>query len=170
MSDMRIRPGHNLGPLLALGLFLTSCLVYNFYHPRRFSGQILVQNANESLVMVMVAMAQVLPGLVSGLDLSAGAVMTMVITLANHMPVGSPRQILRAHERRLRAGRDSRLRRCRRRAMAAADRLGPGAGHLTRFDRAFDLAALSPMGDVYLIPAITAVVIYGTNILGGQDP
>ena len=54
--------------------------------------------------------------------------------------------------------------------MAAADRLGPGAGHLTRFDRAFDLAALSPMGDVYLIPAITAVVIYGTNILGGQDP
>ena len=94
MSDLRIRLGHNLGPLLALALFLVFYLVYNFYHPRGFSGQILVQNANESFVLVMVAMAQTLPALIGGLDLSVGAVMTMVNTLASHLMVGSPLQVL----------------------------------------------------------------------------
>ena len=94
MNDLRIRLGHNLGPLLALALFLVFYLVYNLNHPRGFSGQILVQNANESFVLVMVAMAQTLPALVGGLDLSVGAVMTMVNTLASHLMVGSPLQVL----------------------------------------------------------------------------
>jgi ribose transport system permease protein len=94
MNDLRIRLGHNLGPLLALGLFVVFYLIYNFYHPRGFSGQILVQNANESFVLVMVAMAQTLPALVGGLDLSVGATMTMVNTLASYLLVGSPLQIL----------------------------------------------------------------------------
>ena len=94
MSDLRIRLGHNLGPLLALALFLVFYLVYNAYHPRGFSGQLLVQNANESFVLVMVAMAQTLPALVGGLDLSVGATMTMVNTLASYLLVGSPLQII----------------------------------------------------------------------------
>jgi ribose transport system permease protein len=93
MNDLRIRLGHNLGPLLALGLFLVFYLIYNVYHPRGFSGQILVQNANESFVLVMVAMAQTLPALVGGLDLSVGATMTMVNTLASYLLVGSPVQV-----------------------------------------------------------------------------
>lgn len=94
MSDLRIRLGHNLGPLLALALFLVFYLVYNAYHPRGFSGQLLVQNANESFVLVMVAMAQTLPALVGGLDLSVGATMTMVNTFASYLLVGSPWQIV----------------------------------------------------------------------------
>ena len=94
MNDLRIRLGHNLGPLLALGLFLVFYLIYNYYHPRGFSGQLLVQNANESFVLVMVAMAQTLPALVGGLDLSVGATMTMVNTLASYLLVGSPLQIV----------------------------------------------------------------------------
>jgi ribose transport system permease protein len=93
MNDLRIRLGHNLGPLLALGLFLVFYLIYNAYHPRGFSGQILVQNANESFVLVMVGMAQTLPALIGGLDLSVGATMTMVNTLASYLLVGSPLQI-----------------------------------------------------------------------------
>jgi ribose transport system permease protein len=94
MNDLRLRLGQNLGPLLALGLFLVFYLIYNSYHPRGFSGQLLVQNANESFVLVMVAMAQTLPALVGGLDLSVGAVMTMVNTLASYLLVGSPWQIV----------------------------------------------------------------------------
>jgi ribose transport system permease protein len=94
MSDLRIRLGHNLGPLLALALFLLFYLVYNAYHPRGFSGQLLVQNANESFVLVMVGMAQTLPALIGGLDLSVGATMTMVNTFASYLLVGSPWQIV----------------------------------------------------------------------------
>jgi ribose transport system permease protein len=94
MNDFRLRLGQNLGPILAFGLFLVFYLTYNFYHPRGFSGQILVQNANESFVLVMVAMAQTLPALVGGLDLSVGATMTMVNTLASYLRVGSPLQII----------------------------------------------------------------------------
>jgi ribose transport system permease protein len=94
MNDLRIRLGHNLGPLLALGLFLVFYLIYNTYHPRGFSGQLLVQNANESFVLVMVAMAQTLPALVGGLDLSVGATMTMVNTVGSYLLVGSPLQIV----------------------------------------------------------------------------
>lgn len=94
MNDLRIRLGQNLGPLLALGLFLAFYLIYNANHPRGFTSQILVQNVNESFVLVMVAMAQTVPVLAGGLDLSVGAVMTMVNTLASHLLVGSPWQIM----------------------------------------------------------------------------
>ena len=94
MSDLRIRLGQNLGLILAIGLFLLFYLIYNFNHPRGFSSQILIQNANESFVLVMVGMAQTVPALIGGLDLSVGAVMTMVNTLASYLLVGSPLQIL----------------------------------------------------------------------------
>lgn len=94
MSDLRIRLGQNLGLILAIGLFLLFYLIYNFNHPRGFSSQILIQNANESFVLVMVGMAQTLPALIGGLDLSVGAVMTMVNTLASYLLVGSPLQIM----------------------------------------------------------------------------
>lgn len=94
MSDLRIRLSQNLGPLLALALFLLFYLVYNAYHPRGFSAAILGQNANESFVLVLVGMAQTLPALIGGLDLSVGANMTMVNTLASYLLVGSPWQIV----------------------------------------------------------------------------
>ncbi len=50
----------------------------------------LIQNANESLALVMVAMAQTAPVLAGGLDLSVGAVMTLVNCIASHLLVGSP--------------------------------------------------------------------------------
>jgi len=94
LSDLRIRLVQSLGLILAIGLFLLFYLIYNFNHPRGFSSQILIQNANESFVLVMVGMAQTVPALVGGLDLSVGAVMTMINTLASYLLVGWPLQIL----------------------------------------------------------------------------
>jgi ribose transport system permease protein len=94
MSELRIRLGQNLGLLLAVLLFLTFYLVYNSLHPRGFSTTVLVQNANESFVIVAVAMAQTVPVLTGGLDLSVGAIMTLVNCVASVVVNGSPLQIV----------------------------------------------------------------------------
>ncbi|MEO1020604.1 MAG: ABC transporter permease [Pseudomonadota bacterium] len=94
MSDLRLRLGQNLGLLLAIGLFLLFYAFYNFNHPRGFSPQVLNQNANEAFALIMVGMAQTVPALMGGLDLSVGAVMTMVNCAASYLLVGSPLQIV----------------------------------------------------------------------------
>jgi ribose transport system permease protein len=88
VSDLRLRLSQNLGPLLALGLFVLFYGVYNAYHPKGFTTTVLIQNANESLALVLAAMAQTIPILAGGLDLSVGAVMTLTNCLASHLVVG----------------------------------------------------------------------------------
>ncbi|HMR29569.1 MAG TPA: ABC transporter permease [Geminicoccaceae bacterium] len=94
MKDLRLRLTQNLGLLLAIGLFLLFWLTYNFNHPKGFSTVVLVQNANEAFVLAMVAMAQTVPVLMGGLDLSVGAVMTLVNCLASVLVNGSGGHIL----------------------------------------------------------------------------
>lgn len=93
-GDLVLQLRRNLGVFLAIGLFVVFYGIYNAYHPRGFTPQILVQNANESFVLVMVAMAQTVPVLLGGLDLSVGAVMTMVNCLASHLLSGSPAAVV----------------------------------------------------------------------------
>lgn len=80
-----------LGALLLLTL---SYLLYNALHPRGFSSAVLIQNANESLAIAFVAMAQTLPVLTGGLDLSVGAVMTLTNCIASELLHGSPLEIV----------------------------------------------------------------------------
>jgi ribose transport system permease protein len=93
MSDLRLRLAQNRGLLLAIGLFVVFWGVYNLNHPKGFSTAVLIQNSNEAFVLVMVAMAQTVPVLIGGLDLSVGAVMTLVNCLASVLVNGSPAQI-----------------------------------------------------------------------------
>lgn len=76
--------------LLLIALFL----LYNVLHPRGFSSAVLIQNANESVAIVFVAMAQTIPVLLGGLDLSVGAVMTLSACIASVLVNGSPLQII----------------------------------------------------------------------------
>ena len=73
MNRLTAVVGRNLGLSLAVLLFLFFYGVYNFLHPRGFTAAVLIQNSNESLALVMVAMAQTVPVLAGGLDLSVGA-------------------------------------------------------------------------------------------------
>lgn len=93
MRDLRLRLSQNLGLLLAIGLFVLVYGLYTALHPRGGSAQVIVQNANEAFVLVMVGMAQTVPVLTGGLDLSVGAVMTLVNCLASIVIAGSPLQI-----------------------------------------------------------------------------
>jgi ribose transport system permease protein len=81
--------------------FVGACLLlaviwlgYNFLHPRGFSAAVLVQNANESVAIGFVAMAQTAPVLLGGLDLSVGAVMTLTSCIASELVSGSTTQIV----------------------------------------------------------------------------
>jgi ribose transport system permease protein len=82
--------GRNLGLVLALLLFVIFYGVYNALHPKGFSGAVLIQNSNESFALIMAAMAQTVPVLAGGLDLSVGAVMTLVNCVASHVLSGPP--------------------------------------------------------------------------------
>lgn len=94
MSDLRLKLGQNLGLLLAVLLFVVFWGVYNSLHPKGFTTDVLVQNANESFVIVAVAMAQTVPVLAGGLDLSVGSIMTLVNCVASTVVNGSGAQML----------------------------------------------------------------------------
>jgi ribose transport system permease protein len=79
----------NRGFAGALFLFAALFLIYNLLHPRGFSSAVFVQNANESVAIAFVAMAQTVPVLMRGLDLSVGAVMTLSACVASYLLAGS---------------------------------------------------------------------------------
>ncbi len=84
----------NVGFATALVLLTALYLSYNMLHPRGFSSAVAIQNANETTALVFVAMAQTVPVLLGGLDLSVGAVMTLTNCIASELVHGSPGQIL----------------------------------------------------------------------------
>jgi ribose transport system permease protein len=79
----------NRGFAGALLLFVAMYVIYNFLHTRGFSSAVLVQNSNEVVAIAFVAMAQTVPVLMRGLDLSVGAVMTLSACVASVLLNGS---------------------------------------------------------------------------------
>jgi ribose transport system permease protein len=93
-SNIAIGLRQNAGLVGAIVLFTVLWVFYNLNHPKGFSQQVVVQNINEAFSLVMVAMAQTVPVLTGGLDLSVGAIMTLVNCVASHVVAGSPFQII----------------------------------------------------------------------------
>ncbi|WP_438040302.1 ABC transporter permease [Sorangium sp. So ce128] len=89
MNDWKLRLRQNQGLLVAVGLCILFYGLYSLSHPKGFSAPLLGQNANESFVLVAAAMAQTIPVLTGGLDLSVGAVITLVNCVASHVLAGS---------------------------------------------------------------------------------
>jgi ribose transport system permease protein len=87
--DAGIRLRQNAGFAGSIVLFCLLYLAYNLAHPKGFSTPVLVQNADEAFSLALLAMAQTVPVLLGGLDLSVGAVMTLVNCLASHLVIGS---------------------------------------------------------------------------------
>src|SRR3954452_12221684 len=89
LDDLAIRIRQNIGLVTAILLFCALYIFYNAAHPRGFSPAVLVQNGDEIFALAMLAMAQTVPVLMSGLDLSVGAVMTMVGCFASYLLTGA---------------------------------------------------------------------------------
>ncbi len=98
MSDLiksvKINVSQNRGFYGALLGLIVLYVVYNFMHPRGFSTPVLVQNANETVVIAFIAIAQTIPVLIGGLDLSVGAVMTLTACIASELVNGSPAHMI----------------------------------------------------------------------------
>ena len=88
-SDFAIRVRQNFGFLTAVVLFCIVYVLYHVAHPKGFSSAVLIQNSNEVFTLAMVAMAQTVPVLMAGLDLSVGALMTMVDCFASYLLIGA---------------------------------------------------------------------------------
>ncbi len=88
-SNLAIRLRQNFAFLTALALFAVIFVLYQLAHPRGFSSAVLVQNGDEVFTLAMVAMAQTVPVLAAGLDLSVGALMTMVDCFASYLLSGA---------------------------------------------------------------------------------
>jgi ribose transport system permease protein len=89
LDDLAIRLRRNVGFVTAILLFCVFYLFYNLAHPKGFSSAVLVQNGDEIFALAMQAMAQTVPVLMAGLDLSVGAVMTLVGCFASYLLAGT---------------------------------------------------------------------------------
>jgi len=78
------------GPLAAAALFVAMFALFVAKHPAGPSGNVINTAANKGVLLALVAMAQTLPVLTSGLDLSVGSMFVMTNCLASTVLTGSP--------------------------------------------------------------------------------
>jgi ribose transport system permease protein len=80
------------GLFLAIGLFLLMFTLFITHHPAGFSSNVINTAANKGALLAFVAMAQTIPVLTAGLDLSVGMVFVLTNCLASNLVAGSPSQ------------------------------------------------------------------------------
>ncbi len=89
-SDWHFYIGAQRRILFAVALFLVMFTLYVTKHPGGFSARILNTAANKGVLLALVAMAQTIPILTAGLDLSVGMVFVLANCIASTLVVGSP--------------------------------------------------------------------------------
>ncbi len=94
MKDLRLRLSQSVGMWVALLLFSALYILYSSLHPKGWTVDVLVQNSNESFALILVSMAQTVPVLTGGIDLSVGAMMTLTNCVASNVVSGSAIQIV----------------------------------------------------------------------------
>ena len=92
MNTLRIWATRNAGVLIAAVLLAAFYGLYVHLHSNGFSASVTRTNANQGFALALVAMAQALPILTGGIDLSVGSIMVMSTCLASVVVNGSPLQ------------------------------------------------------------------------------
>jgi ribose transport system permease protein len=80
------------GTLLAFVAFVAMFTIYAANHPAGLNANVATTAANKGVLLAIVAMAQTLVVLTSGIDLSVGMVMVLANCLASTIVVGTPAQ------------------------------------------------------------------------------
>jgi ribose transport system permease protein len=88
-GDARYWLRENKGTLLAFAAFVAMFALYAANHPAGLNANVAQTAANKGTILAIVAMAQTLVVLTSGIDLSVGMVMVLANCLASHIVVGS---------------------------------------------------------------------------------
>ena len=93
MKELQLWLRRNNGALLAVGVFVAMFGFYNFNHSAGFSVNVLTTAANKGVLLALVAMAQTIPVLTGGLDLSVGMIFILTNCVASWLVVGTPFEI-----------------------------------------------------------------------------
>lgn len=93
MTDLRYWLAAQRGPLVAAATFVAMFALYIAKHPAGLSSNVVNTAANKSVLLALVAMAQTLPVLTSGLDLSVGSMFVMTNCLGSVLITGTPGQV-----------------------------------------------------------------------------
>jgi ribose transport system permease protein len=89
MKDWRYWLSHNAGTLTALALFAVMFTIYIANHSVGLNPAVATTAANKAVLLALVAMAQTLPVLTRGLDLSTGMIFVLANCIASVLVVGS---------------------------------------------------------------------------------
>jgi ribose transport system permease protein len=89
-GDWPYRLREHRGTLLAFAAFVAMFAIYASNHPAGLNANVATTAANKGVLLAIVAMAQTLVVLTSGIDLSVGMVMVLANCLASGIAVGSP--------------------------------------------------------------------------------
>lgn len=89
MKELQLWLRRNSGALLAVGVFIAMFGFYNFNHSAGFSVNVLTTAANKGVLLALVAMAQTVPVLTGGLDLSVGMIFILSNCVASWLVVGT---------------------------------------------------------------------------------
>jgi ribose transport system permease protein len=90
MTNLQYTIRQNLGMLLAITLFVVMFTIYVTNHQAGLNPNVVATAANKGVLLALVAMAQTLPILTAGLDLSVGMVFILANSLASALVSGSP--------------------------------------------------------------------------------
>lgn len=93
MRDWRHHLAANRGTLLAAAVFALMFTLYIANHSAGLTPGVLLTAANKGVLLALVAMAQTLPAITAGLDLSVGMIFVLANCLASTLVQGSPLQI-----------------------------------------------------------------------------
>ncbi len=92
-QDVRYWLTAHRGPMIAAALFVAMFGLFVIEHPAGLSGNVVNTAANKAVLLAFVGMAQTIPVLTSGLDLSVGSVFVMTNCLASNLITGTPLQV-----------------------------------------------------------------------------
>lgn len=92
-QDWKLRAGQSQGLLIAVAVFAAMFSLYIANHPAGLTVPVVTTAANKAVLLALVAMAQTLPVLTGGLDLSVGMVFVMTNCLASSIVSGDPLQV-----------------------------------------------------------------------------
>jgi ribose transport system permease protein len=94
MNGLLSAARRNQAPIFAAVLLLVLFAAFLTLHPRGLSIMVTTPAANQGLALAFAAMAQTLPVLTGGLDLSVGSVLALSDCVASHMVSGSTTEII----------------------------------------------------------------------------
>jgi len=91
-DDWKFHLREHKGAYAAAAMFIVIFALYILNHQAGWTAPVITTAANKGVLLAIVAMAQTLPVLTAGIDLSVGMVFVLANCVASHLVVGTPLQ------------------------------------------------------------------------------